>query len=290
MSPTLSLCDTYTFGNPFHLSHDSPDDTLRAVQQHLTPRLHREDGRAGLLDAIRQIEGCEALGDEVTLDLISHSSSSEQVLVFDGWLLQASEDLARFCKQLGRLSRITKLRLLGCGTANSGPGCHAMNLLREMLGIPSVLGTTTLINTKNFPNQRFLGHLSAQSQCATPQPYDWTQYRLAAPPPLLPTHEKRALSASAAKARAKLQGQLEVMLDLDRPHIAPGLLLEPLETYSVPLGDSGHTIALEVLLQHEYLRVRSSAEDPGVIYPLHRRTSLAPILDQKPTLPYRAPV
>lgn len=80
------------------------------------------------------------------------------------------------------------------------------------------------------------------------------------------------------------------MLDLGKPHIAPGLLLEPLESYQVPLGDSGQTIWLDVLLQYEYLRVRSSAEDPGVIYPLHQRKLLAPIFGQKPTLPYRAPL
>lgn len=177
-----SLCSTYTFGSPFNLSHKNPDDVLRAVQQHLDPRLHLEGGRTGLLEAIRQIEACEALGDNVTLDLISHASSLEQVLVFDGWLLQASKDLTQFCEQLGPLRRINRLRLLGCGTANSGPGCHAMNLLRDMLKIPKVFGTTTLINTKNFPQRKFHGHLSEQRVCATPRPYDWTQYRLAPPP------------------------------------------------------------------------------------------------------------
>lgn len=284
-----SLCDTYTSGSPINLSHDSSDCVLAVVQAQLSEHLHLVDGRAGLLKAIRQIEACEALGDAVTLDLIAHSSSSDQVLVFDGWKLEAGDDLTRFCDELGPLSRITKLRLLGCGTANSGAGCAAMNLLRDKLGI-EVLGTDTLIDASAFTDRQFRGdYLSEQKVCTLPRPFEWNRFKQSGHTPFQHV-EKLALTGRAAKARAELLSQLDAVLDWSQAFRAPGLLLEPLESYTVPLGNSGHTIALEVLLQHEYLRVRGPGDDCGVIFRQRKRESVEKVLQRKPTLPYRAPL
>lgn len=281
-------CDTYKSGSPVNVSHDSPDCVLTVVQAQLSPHLHRVDGRAGLLEAIRQIEDCEALGAPVTLDLIAHSSSSDQVLVFDGWKLEAGHDLTCFCDELGSLGRIKTLRLLGCGTANSGAGCDAMELLRRKLGI-KVLGTDTLIDASAFNERHFLGdYLSEQKVCTLPRPFEWNRFKQSGHTPFQHV-AKLALTGRAAKARAELLSQLDAVLDWRQAFRAPGLLLEPLETYSVPLGDSGHTIALEVLLQHEYLRVRGPGDDCGVIFRQRKRESVEKVLQRKPTLPYRAP-
>ncbi len=285
----MSLCDTYTSGSPVNLSHDSPDCVLTVVQEQLRPHLHQVDGRAGLLKAIQEIEQCQALGPAVTLDVIAHSSSAEQVLVFDGWLVKAGDDLDRFCTELGPLQRIKTLRLLGCGTANTGAGCKVMELLHERLKV-EVLGTSTLIDARDFTERQFRGdYLAGQMACILSQPYKLDRFKLPGHAPFQHV-EKLALTGRAAKARVELLAQLDAALDWSQAFRAPGLLLEPLESYTVPLGDSGLSIGLDVLLQHEYLRVRGPGDDCGVIFRQRKQESVEKALQRKPTLPYRAPV
>jgi hypothetical protein len=136
------------------ISHDSPDYPLWDVQMKIRRNIHTVNEMEGLISSFAMVSQC-ANQRHLVIDLVAHSTSKDQVLVFDGWEVRDEERngrnlLRELCRQIKPLLKgVHLIRLIGCATANTEAGMQAMRAIQEETGVRT-LGTGTDIDLYSF--------------------------------------------------------------------------------------------------------------------------------------------
>lgn len=134
-----------------------PDGELDRIARTITGSV-RASGRAALealLDGLIAAAGQGATVAPKTLDLLGHSTAGAALLRLGDWVLDAGcAGVRRWGAELagrGVLPRIGigAVRLLGCRTADTGPGRATICALAELLGV-EVYGATQLLHAGHY--------------------------------------------------------------------------------------------------------------------------------------------
>lgn len=243
------------------ISHDNPDTVLWDVQRKICKNLLIGDQIPGLVESFSTLSLCATERDRV-IDLVSHSTSKDQVMVFDGWEIRDEEKdgrnlLREFCRQIRPLlKRVHQIRLIGCATAGTLVGRQALRAIEEETGVET-WGTTTDIDLRSFSDTQFIdGFL--QRHDATPAALK--SMRVTEPERRL-TIDEDPLDYLLGHSPGVENRPIRKMWQTLRPFVgkdawqAPGLLLEPLLTVDVPLEDRPDALKIDVLYDWKYLRL-----------------------------------
>lgn len=229
-----------------------------------------------------------------TLDLIGHTTSDKSLLVLGDWLIDATNAcVLSFFRGLADQDVLPRLgigavRLLGCTSATTVHGQRTVCALADVLGI-DVYGTTGLLLASNFEREgfrdeaRFLLASATQlrSGVTGPRPVDrGTQdpHVLdldSLPAVLLPTPPWPVRIPDLDEAKALLR-----LVRRRDGSVLPGLQAPPSCELAFPAGDGHHYYVMQVLLDHELVRVYPSGHEHGLVYPVEDPGMFAKLVAQ----------
>jgi len=229
-----------------------------------------------------------------TLDLIGHTTSDKSLLVLGDWLIDATNAcVLSFFRGLAdqdvpRRLGIEAVRLLGCTSADTAHGRWTVCALADVLGI-EVYGTTGLLLASHYDREgfreeaRFLlaSATALRTGTAEPRPLDRGPHD----PHVL---DLDSLPASALPTRSwpvhiPDQDEAKALLRLIRRRdgsVLPGLQAAPSCELAFPAGDRDHYYLVQVLLDHELVRVYPSGLEHGLVYPVDDPHAFAKLVAQ----------
>jgi hypothetical protein len=259
----------------------------------------------GVLDRVARCITCA--GAARTLDLLGHSTGRRLLQLGSTEIDPAHPDVRREFERLARegvLARlnIDELRLLGCQTAMSPAGQETIRRLTQLLGI-RVVGTTKLVYAAYFGDTGLKGRyediLCDASSLpdlapAGATPIDWPVDPAPPPAPRFDLDEIEAVPADqlpatdcprilaengSAPGRAAALDSLPGLIERDDGRLMPKMLVRPTREVLIGTGE-GSVRRVEVLFDHQLVRVRQGPERRSAVYRVSRPGDLEAWLDQ----------
>jgi hypothetical protein len=275
-----------------------PDHELERLAERITTSV-RIGGRTeleawfGRLLAAR--DGAEAIAPK-TLDLLGHSTARTSLLRLGDWVIDAaSPAVATWFRELAERRVLPRLgihavRLLGCKTAETGPGRATICALSDLLGV-EVYGTNHLLHEGHYDEHGFRdiwGFLlvGARELRRTAGEHAVTRQADRGPRTLdldaLPAHPlgpqparwpRRVVPPSAAR-------QLLQLIRRDAGAPMPGLLATPSCELALLSAKPGAYHVVDVLFEGAFVRFYpDGVAAPGVAYPVDDAHALRRIVD-----------
>jgi len=262
----------------------------------------RLDGLRRFLD---ELATCKRLrrppGLRRTLDLIAHSDQWRLLHLGESVIDPNEDGVRQFFEEMATeeiLKRldVSELRLLGCETAMSPQGQEAIRLLTDILGVP-VLGTTKLVYAAHFDEKGFKDRYERLLCDASNLPeldaerIQWPKDPL---PALAPPFEPESLETLPAGALPKVswprigeraetppnsqnRRDVQALTDIlagSEGRVMPRMLARPRCELLLGSGDD-KVSRVQVLFDHELVRVRAADTKIAAIYRVRRPDELA---------------
>jgi hypothetical protein len=270
---------------------------------------------AGSLDELKK-KLSTLIGPVPVVDLICHSTASDHYLRLNRWVVRwddqtvsdyfNGEGKARF-----RELDVKWLRLIGCGTATTKRGWETIRQIASALGI-EVFGTTELVYAGDFDGSGYVGVqlVGSGDRAFRPSPARAPAGTVSAKPRLALPRAARVDNAAfdlsglqpmpanafRAGARAKAHGLRVEVPDHWRDELPrlvrcspawelPGLLTTPLMELFVPSRSDGSSMSkVEILFQHELVRVHVRGRRHPLVYRVKNPARLASAVASAPPL------
>lgn len=253
------------------------------------------DGRADLELLLGRLLDTRVTPTPKTLDLIGHTTSDKSLLVLGDWLIDGTNScVLSFFRGLAdqdvpRRLGIEAVRLLGCTSAQTAHGQWTVCALADVLGI-EVYGTTGVLLASQYDaagfrdDARFLLASATQlrASAVAPRPLD----RGAHDPQVLDLDSLPAMPLSARPWPIRIpdRDEAKALLRLIRRRdgsVLPGLQATPSCELAFPTGDGQHYYGVQVLLDHELVRVYPSGRaEHGLVYPVDDPAAFAKLVSQ----------
>jgi hypothetical protein len=288
------VCEKYEGKQIINISHSDPDIPLEEIQGKLKAVLEIVRRTEKPTEIVANAILCMAGRGCASVDLVAHSTSAGQLLMFGTWEIRANDTLKRFCQRVRHhlgSRRVTdvSVRLIGCGTAGTSEGKKALAMMERELKMP-VLGTATLVMAKHFSPDGYTGGFLVRDGATKRRPESvravlWqlpSDLEIPRPDPkdFLPPHEDPALAAFLERVFAALGSVVE----MNRAFQAPGLLLQPLTSVVLPATTRSleerpselphRLLRMDVLFDVRLLRIWPMNDGQGVIYQIRNRAAL----------------
>jgi hypothetical protein len=258
------------------------------------------DGLRRVLDELGCCRGRRTSSGR-TLDLIAHSDPARLLRLGQSVIDPDDEGVRTFFERMAAdqvLDRlyISELRLLGCETAMSSEGQAAIRTLTDILGI-RVVGTTKLVYAAYF-GEKGLKERYEPMLCDASMLPDLDEERArwpVDPPPerappfqpdsleTTPADELPAVSwprvgeDADARPRSERDADVRPLVDLIEGgdgRVMPRMLVQP--RCEVLLGSGDEQVRrVEILFDHELVRVRPAGTDVGAVYRVRNPAELA---------------
>ena len=233
-------------------------------------------GRGELESLLGWLLAREVQATPKSLDLIGHTTAGKLLAIGD-WVIDTSNPaVSAFFRELADLDVLPRLgihavRLLGCVTAESGPGRRTMCALSELLGI-EVYGTRELIYAAHYGPSGFIADelLACSSDLRREALEPWVA-TLSGPRILdldaLPASPVEHLDRAWPVRVATVDQTQAVLHHVDRRGgtAMPGLLARPLCELALPSGYPDAHHRLEILLDGELVRAYDES-GAGIVY------------------------
>jgi len=250
------------------------------------------DGRADLELLLGRLLDAGVAPTPKTLDLIGHTTNDRSLLVLGDWVVDATNScVLSFFRGLAdqdvlRRLGIEAVRLLGCTSADSAHGRWTVCALADVLGI-EVYGTTGLLLASHYDRDgfrdeaRFLLASATDLRTGTAEPRPLDRGR----------HDPRVLDLDSLPAapltarpwpiRIPDMDEARALLRLIRRRdgsVLPGLQAAPSCELAFPAGDGYRYHAVQVLLDHELVRVYPHGVAHGLVYPVDDPVAFAKLV------------
>jgi hypothetical protein len=274
-----------------NLSHTHPDTPLRQIHDVLNLKMLAED-RWHVEAIIAALADTPRKGSQQVLDLIAHTTAISNLLAMGPWIIRPGQELDAFCRGLecyvSRIQqRFSRVRLIGCGSIESGESVAAMEQLEHALGLPFV-GVSGAVYAVNFTGDGF-PLPSTTPTVAMPATVALSEPVTDEPTPKLELARLRWRERKSDVPKWCPQLRIddrEFVKDI-LPWVAtdsgvsrPGLLTRPLVRLlvAVPRG----VVDVDVLFDCEFIRVdhQLHSDDRLRIYPVHDRDRLRDAIHQ----------
>lgn len=293
-SATAFECEKYEDKQIINISHSDPDIPLKEIQEKLKTVLEIVSKTEDLAKMVADAILCIAGQGDASVDLVAHSTSAGQLLMFGIWKIEASDTLKRFCQRVRRHLGSNpvdgvSVRLIGCGTAGTKEGKKALAMIEQELAMP-VFGTTTLVMAKHFSPDGYTGGFLVRGGTTKRKPESVRRVLWQLPDELeIPRPEPEYFLPPLADADLVtfLRGvfaSLGSVVEMNRAFQAPGLLLRPLTSVVLPATTrsleaspsalSHRLLRMDVLFDVRLLRIWPMYEGQGVIYEIRNRATL----------------
>lgn len=253
------------------------------------------EGRADLELLLGRLLDANVAPTPKTLDLIGHTTNDKSLVVLGDWLIDATNScVLSFFRGLAdqdvpRRLGIEAVRLLGCTSADTAHGRWTVCALADVLGI-EVYGTTGLLLASHYDRDgfrdeaRFLLASATQlrTDAAAPRPLD----RGAHDPRVLDLDSLPAMTLSSRPWPVRIPDgdEAKALLRLIRRRdgsVLPGLQAAPSCELAFPTGDGRHYYTVQVLLDHELVRVYPGGHgEHGLVYPVDDPFAFARLVAQ----------
>jgi hypothetical protein len=284
------------------------DHELERIARIIQPSV-RIDGRAELEVVFGHLlaasEGVETVTPK-TLDLVGHSTAGGALLRLGDWVIDAaSPTVTAFFRELADLDVVSRLgihgvRLLGCRTADTGPGRSTICKLSDILGV-ECFGTNHLLYDAHYDAQGFRDAWKFLLVCSSdlrrttseaavvPEAARWPRTLDIDALPALPIGPRSAQWPTRV-ATAEAARQLLRLIDRDAGAQMPGLLATPACELALPSATAGAYHVAHVLLDGAFVRFYPGGPaEPGVVYPIDDASALRRIIDELPVAVSRWP-
>jgi hypothetical protein len=250
-----------------------------------------DGGRDGLEVLLGRLLAEPANATPCTLDLIGHSSTSDSLLLFGDWVIDATRRSVRaFFRGLadndvfGRLG-VQSLRLLGCQTAATARGRETIAVLSELIGI-DVCGSAEMIHASQYDRGGFRDdfvHSLVSARDLKPAPRGVAAVgRRALDIEMLPSSPlgewrqawpRRVLDLETGRAILNL-----VQRNAGAQMVGTQI---PICAIALPAIDrSGWYYSLQVLANYEFVRVHLDGDHcTGIVFPITDPAALRLLLD-----------
>jgi hypothetical protein len=289
-----------------HLSIVSaePDHGLDRIAQTIAASV-RIDGRAELEVLFGALLAAVTPGGTIvpkTLDLLGHSTAQDAQIRLGDWVIDArNPTVTAFFRELaqhdvlGRLG-VHAVRLLGCRTADTGPGRSTICALSDILGV-EVYGTQHLLYDAHYDAHGFreawrfllVGasdlRRTTTASAVLPEAARWprTLDIDALPAVALEPNAHWPIRVATPDAARQILG----LIRRDAGAQMPGLLATPSCAIALPSAAADAYHVAHVLLDNGFLRFHPDGTDaPGVVYPVDDAPLLRRILDALPPAPF----
>ena len=272
---------------------DSSDPEVASVRATLEHGLVA-GGRCDLDAVIGSLLASVEPGAPKTLDLIGHTTA-DKLLRLGDWTIDASNPtVCAFFRELADHDVMARLgvhavRLLSSLTAQSSVARHTLCTLSDLLGV-EVFGTRDLMSAKHFGRNGFSDEHAELIACSSDLRREVIEPRTASWPVVdrrtldldaLPAHELEPRSWPVRIATVETASAVLHLIARHHGAPMPGLLATRPCELALPSATRGRYHHLEILLDHEYVRVYTG-DRAGIVFPVVDPRALEQLVERIP--------